>query len=215
MKFGNILILGAGGHAKVVIDAILGQQSNPTLFVCDRDESKNGMVIGNFRVTAPMFPFIDRLGKLDNFHVAIGHNLYRQQESIILLGLGIKAMTVVHSYARVAATAVIGEGCFVAANAILGPDSKLGNGCIANHGSVIDHDCIVGDFSHIAPNATLGGKVTVGRRVLVGAGVNILPGVSIGDDCVIGAGAVVVNDLSEPGTYIGTPAFKLIKEAND
>lgn len=198
-----------------MIDAISLLQSTPSLFVCDRDEGKNDTVIENFKVTAPVFPFVDELGKLDNFHVAIGNNFYRQRESVVLSALGIKAITVVHPRACVAASASVGEGCFIAANAILAADAILGHSCIVNHGAIVDHDCVVGDFSHIAPNATLGGNVTVGKRVLIGSGANILPGLVIGDDCVVGAGAVVVSDLPACGTYVGMPAFKLIREAND
>jgi len=70
---------------------------------------------------------------------------------------------------------------------------------------VVDHECVVGEFSHVAPNATLGGQVKIGARVLIGAGANILPGMTIGDDCVVGAGAVVTRNLTG-GTYVGMPA---------
>jgi acetyltransferase-like isoleucine patch superfamily enzyme len=77
---------------------------------------------------------------------------------------------------------------------------------IVNHGAVVDHDVRVGDFSHIAPRAGLGGGVTVGKRVLIGTGACILPGLAICDDAVIGAGAVVHQDVVEAGVYAGVPA---------
>ena len=80
---------------------------------------------------------------------------------------------------------------------------------IVNHGAVVDHDCVVGEFSHIAPHAALGGAVQVGRHVLVGGGATVLPGLRIADDVVIGAGAVVCDDLLHAGVYAGVPARRL------
>jgi acetyltransferase-like isoleucine patch superfamily enzyme len=80
---------------------------------------------------------------------------------------------------------------------------------IVNHGAVVDHDVQVGDFSHVAPLAALGGNVRVGSRVLVGAGAQVLAGVRICDDVVVGAGAVVLADIEAPGVYAGVPARRV------
>jgi UDP-3-O-[3-hydroxymyristoyl] glucosamine N-acyltransferase len=73
----------------------------------------------------------------------------------------------------------------------------------------VDHEAVVGAFSHIAPNASLGGQAKLGQRVLVGSGAVVLPSVVIGDDVTIGAGSVVTTHLLEPGTYAGAPARKI------
>jgi acetyltransferase-like isoleucine patch superfamily enzyme len=91
----------------------------------------------------------------------------------------------------------------------VGAGARLGTSVIVNHGAVVDHDVAVGDFSHIAPLAALGGGAKVGRRVLVGSGACILPGVRVADDAVVGAGAVVADHLIEPGIYAGVPARRL------
>jgi UDP-3-O-[3-hydroxymyristoyl] glucosamine N-acyltransferase len=93
----------------------------------------------------------------------------------------------------------------VAANAIIGPDAKLGNHCIVNHADVVDHDCIVGDYTHIAPGVCLGGGAKVGSNCLIGAGAIILPSVAIFDNVTVGAGAVVTKDVLA-GTVVGVPA---------
>lgn len=77
---------------------------------------------------------------------------------------------------------------------------------IVNHGAVVDHDCVVGEFAHVAPNATLGGGVSVGRLSMVGAGATVLPGTRIGRGCIIGAGAVVRRDVPDGATVVGVPA---------
>ncbi|MBC7604044.1 MAG: acetyltransferase, partial [Ramlibacter sp.] len=85
----------------------------------------------------------------------------------------------------------------------------LGRSVIVNHGAVVDHDVVIGEFSHVAPRAALGGNVVVGKRVLIGAGASVLPGIRIADDVTVGAGAVVIEHLDQPGVYAGVPARRL------
>ena len=107
----------------------------------------------------------------------------------------------IHPVCNDCPSAVIGDGTFVAARAIVAPAAVVGEGVIINHGAIVDHECFVGNFCHVAPGATLAGNVRLGERVLVGAGANILPGIRIGDAAIIGAGAVVTADVP-PGINI-------------
>jgi UDP-3-O-[3-hydroxymyristoyl] glucosamine N-acyltransferase len=95
--------------------------------------------------------------------------------------------------------------------AVINADSIIGKHCIVNTGAIIEHDCVILDYTHIAPNATLGGIVRVGRRSHVGIGATIRNKVIVADDCTIGAGAVVVNNISERGVYVGFPAKRMKK----
>lgn len=140
-------------------------------------------------------------------HVAIGDGQARQAESA-QLGRG-RLASVIHPLASVSPHAKIGAGCFVAAQAVLGPNVELGLGVIVNHGAVVDHDARVGDFAHIAPRAVLGGGVQVGAGALIGAGSAVLPGLHICAGAVVGAGAVVRQTLAEPGVYAGVPARRI------
>jgi sugar O-acyltransferase (sialic acid O-acetyltransferase NeuD family) len=140
-------------------------------------------------------------------HVAIGNNSFRAREAAVWAAL--PWVSVVHPAAQVSRFAQLGNGCFVAAGAIIGPLACLAEGVIVNHGAVVDHDAQLGSFCHVAPNATLGGSVRLGNRVLVGAAAVVLPGVAIADGVIVGAGAVVRTDLTESGTYVGVPARRV------
>lgn len=202
MRSEKLLIVGAGGQGKVVLDALLVAGDSPQLVLADDDESKYGRAVLGHKVSA----LSDALTNVKSFHVAIGHNAARERLTQRLTDRGLTNRYIAHIRASVSSSAQLSEGVFIAAHAVVGPDARLDLGCIVNHGAVVDHDCSVAAYSHIAPNATLGGGVHVGRRVLIGAGANILPGIYIGDDCVVGAGAVVLDDMEPGSVYVGVPA---------
>lgn len=202
MDAGKLLIVGAGGQGKVVIDALCIAGDLQQVLLADDDERKRGKLVLGHKVSL----IHDVLTEVTSLHVAIGHNGSRERLIERLAGCGLVNRYIAHPRTSVANSARISEGVFIAAHAVVGPDAGLHLGCIVNHGAVVDHDCTVGAYSHIAPNATLGGGVHVGRRVLIGAGANILPGVCIGDDCVVGAGAVVLDDMKPLSVYVGVPA---------
>lgn len=195
------LLVGAGGHGKVVADTLQCGGWEDAVFFVDDDRALWGQPLMGLQVLGPLAAV---LHASDRVHVAVGSNQTREE-----LSRGIapaQRLTVIHPSAVVSRHAELGNGCFVAAGAVVGPCARVGAGAIVNHGAVVDHDCIVGDFCHIAPLASLAGQVRLGARVLVGAGARVLPGVKVGDDVVIGAGAVVLRDVASGRTVIGVPA---------
>lgn len=209
MPIDALLLVGAGGHAKVVIDAwSRGAQSSCNLDVVDDDPRKVGMALMGYRVD--LMPEEVKL-RGAAFHLAIGNTTIRARLHERLTGLGGQAVSVLHPAASIAASAVIGAGSYVAALAVIAPDAEIGSSVIVNHGAVVDHDCTVGSFSHIGPNATLGGGVVIGSAVLVGAGATILPGVRVGDDAVIAAGSTIVRDVAPGETVIFAQVRKMRK----
>lgn len=200
----SLLIFGAGGHGRVVADAALSDGNWTRVFACDRDPVR---CQGELLAGVALLPVDAALAAQASVHVAIGDALSREKE-VGFLGVDLLA-SVIHPDASVSAHAAMAPGCFVAAQAVLAPRAALGLAVILNHGAVVDHDASIGDFSHIAPRAAVGGGAQVGRRVLVGSGAAILPGLRIGDDVVIGAGAVVCHHLPEPGVYAGVPARRM------
>jgi sugar O-acyltransferase (sialic acid O-acetyltransferase NeuD family) len=217
---GDLLIVGASGHGRVVGDAALASGQWVIVRATDRDPAKwvgellpGVNLIANNVITPSRYGGVERDDYLDSslgtgcVHIAIGHNLHRETEAG---AWGLERLaTLVHPGANVSAHATVAAGCFVAARAVVAVGAQLAVGCIVNHGAVVDHDVRVGAFSHIAPNATLGGGVTLGARVLIGAGAVVLPGISVCDDVVVGAGAVVRSAIREAGIYVGVPARKL------
>ncbi len=202
------VIIGSGGHAKVVIDALLASGvARDEIMVRDGNPARAGVQVQGIAVIVPELAET-LVGAL--VHIAIGDAVARARLDQVIRAMGAFARIVQHPMAIVSASAKLGEGSFIAAGALVGPDAEIGRGVIINHCAVIDHDCIVGDFSHIAPNATLGGGVRVGSRTLIGAGAIVLPGVSIGDDVTVGAGAIVLRAIGDGQRWVGNPAKRLV-----
>lgn len=195
------VIVGAGGHAKVVLDALLvSGVARESIVLRDGDPARAGDEVLGFTVLCPERADTDAL-----VHIAIGSNIVRER-------LGSEArelVSIVHPAAMIAGSAHVAGGAFIAACAVLGPDARLAEGVILNHGAVVDHDCAIAAYAHVAPGAVLGGGVVVGARTLVGAGATVLPGVVIGNDVTIGAGAVVLRDIGDGETWAGNPATRL------
>jgi sugar O-acyltransferase (sialic acid O-acetyltransferase NeuD family) len=203
------VVVGAGGHARVVMDALLSMDrpdSNISFVYADDDEKLHGQSLLG-RVVTGSVSSVAREGK--RFHVAIGSNAIREKVFLHLLKEKCLPFSAIHVASIISKYATVNDGVFVAAKAVLAPLSIIETGVIVNHGAVIDHDCIVGEFSHIAPGVTLAGGSRIGKNVLVGAGANVLPGIHIGDDAIVGAGAVVTKDVPPSFMVAGIPAKKI------
>lgn len=197
------VIVGAGGHARVVMDALLCSADTQNLYVfADDDVALHGVEMLGVAVLAASTQLI-KIGT--RFHVAIGDNRKREILFHRFVAVGGVPFSVRHPGACVSQFVNFSEGSFVAARAVVAPASVIGMGVIINHSAVVDHDCRVGDFSHVAPGATLAGGVVLGCGVLVGAGARVLPGITIGAEAVIGAGAVVTADVPSHAKVVGVP----------
>ena len=203
MLTNSLLIIGASGHARVVVDALRAAEPALSITVVDDNRALEGLLLQGLPIRTPV-DWAREPGA--SFHVAIGHNEDRARCHTAGRANRRTPRTVIHPDATVSPLAEIGAGTFVAARAVVAPAARLGEGVILNHGAIVDHDCVVGDFSHLAPLAVLGGGVQVGRLVLVGAGAVVLPGRTIGDGVTVGAGAVVTHDVAAGATVTGVPA---------
>lgn len=196
----KLKIIGCGGHSKVVIDALSTNQNSYHITLCDDNPLLLGKEFCGYLIDS-------NLQKLSNYtgfaHVAIGNNDIRKR---IFESVNLSLLTITHAAAIISKSSKIMDGSYIAARAILGPESMIGAGCIINHGAVVDHDVKIGNYAHIAPNSTLGGGVIIGDGVLVGAGAVVLPNITIGNQAVIGAGAVVVNNVKSNTVVKGIPA---------
>ena len=190
-------IFGAGGHGKVVLDAMQAGRIDCKGFVDDKE-------ITSWASLSVLKLSDIALEKSVCFHLAIGSCNIR--EALVVKLNNANYFSVAHPSAVIAKTAQIGIGTFSAANSIVAPDAIIGSHCIINHAAVVDHDCFVGDYTHVAPQSSLGGGVKVGKGVLIGTGAVVLPGVVIADYAVIGAGAVVTKNVATGVTVVGNPA---------
>lgn len=210
----DIIVLGGGGHAKVVTSTL---QKNPIYNVIGfLDDNTSSQELLKTPRLDNLLPASDNLRK-SSMAIGIGHiGNTKLREKIIneYEEKGHTMESVISPTAIINPDVVLGKGVVVFDGAILQPGVKIGDYSIVNTRASIDHDCHIGKHVHIAPGVTLSGNVHVGDRVLVGTGASIIQGITIADDCIIGAGAVVIHNCDKiGGVYVGSPA-RLIKNNN-
>lgn len=206
----NLLILGAGGHAKVVAEtAIAGEYASSIAFLDDCFDGSDSLtsvlnwpVIGTLKFS--LEPEIR--SKFASAVVAIGKASVRLKWIEKLQEAGFHLPVLMHPTSWVSGSVQIGSGSVVFANATAQADALLGKGCILNTGCSIDHDTQLGDCVHICPGTRLAGEVKVGDRSWIGIGSSVIQQIRIGADVTVGAGAVVVRDLPDRVTAVGVPA---------
>ena len=200
----KIVIVGAGGHGKVLADALMAGGRSVHGFV-DNNSSLYGShvlglrVLGGDEAVEPGWLLVNGLG-------SVGRSDGRRAVDRIFAGRGFSFLTVIHPGAILAREVFLGEGCQVMAGAVLQPDVVLGRGVIVNTNASVDHDCHLADFVHVAPGATLSGGVQVGEDSHIGTGAVVIEGIRIGSGCVVAAGAVVVDDVPDGVLVAGVPA---------
>jgi sugar O-acyltransferase (sialic acid O-acetyltransferase NeuD family) len=197
----RLIIIGAGGHGKVIADAALkiGYTN-----ICYIDDYAKGNVMS--------FPIISTSADIErlndgstDFIIGIGNNAVRKT---IAETYNINWVSIVHPSAQIAFNVKIGKGTVVMANAVVNVCTTIGEHCIINTGAIVEHDNIIENYAHISPNVALGGTVRVGAGSHIGIGATVKNNTEICSDCTIGAGAVVVKNINEPGTYVGVPVRK-------
>jgi sugar O-acyltransferase (sialic acid O-acetyltransferase NeuD family) len=195
-----LLIIGSGGHAKMIISTALAAGRRIAAVLDDNRERWGQHVLGH-EVSGPIAQ-VERLADLPAV-IAIGNGAVRRR---IAQEWPRAWATLIHPHAFVDPTAKIGEGTVIAAGAVVQPDAVIGRHAVLNTGASVDHDCRLGDFVTTGPGAHLSGNVTVGDGVLLGVGCCVKPGVQIGQETTVGAGAAVVRDLPPHVVAYGVPA---------
>lgn len=196
----QLIIIGASGHGRVVADIARKNGYQDIAFLDDNPSVKE---CGGREVVGKSESF--REYDCD-FVVAIGNSAVRQRIQSLIEQAGKHLPALIHPNACVADGVSIGGGTVIAAGAVVNPGAVIGKGCIVNTGSSVDHDCVVEDYVHISVGAHVAGTVHVGERTWIGVGAAVSNNLNICADCMIGAGCVVVRDITESGTYMGVPA---------
>ncbi|MGE0254604.1 MAG: acetyltransferase [Alphaproteobacteria bacterium] len=192
-----VIVLGAGGHARVVADALLARRV-PVLGYADpaRDKGSPGPL--DLPVLGGDEAVLSRPAQEVRLAIGVGSTgdagpRRRLYERFVAAGYGIVA--VLHPEAVVARGVVVGRGAQVMAGAVVQPGTTIGANVIVNTAASVDHDCRLGAHAHIAPGAVLCGDVTVGDGAHVGAGAVVRPGVAIGAGALVGMGIIVLADV--------------------
>ena len=196
----SLRVLGAGGHAKVAAEAWMCGGGIVSAFHDDDLARVSHRLLG-ILIAGPIRA---AAASGDPLHIAIGSNDARRRIADGLAGASFPRVR--HPAATFSPSSELGEGCLVAAGAILQPECTVGRHSIINTSAIIEHDVVVGDFVHVAPGVRLGGSVFIEDEALVGIGATVLPGVRIGHGAIIGAGAVVVRDVPPRSVFVGNPA---------
>lgn len=200
----EVIIIGASGHGKVVADIIQKSGDKIVGFLDDNPS------IGKEFMGFPILGTVNDYEEYDTaeFVIAIGNAKIRERIAQKLSG--ISWYTAIHPTAVISDMDVeIGHGTVVMANAVINVGARIGAHCIINTSAVVEHDNRIADFVHISVGAKLAGTVSVGKRSWVGIAACVSNNTNICDDCMIGAGAVVIKDIEEPGTYVGGPVKKI------
>jgi len=201
-----LVIVGASGHAKVVIDIVEKEGRYLIAHLLDDNRALHGKTFFGYRVAGSA---ADISGEKPLALVAIGDNGARQRIASRLREKGVGFASAVHPQAQIGRGAVIGAGTVVMAGAVVNSDATIGENVIINTGATVDHDCVVGDGVHLAPGAHLCGGVRVGAGTFIGAGTVVIPGIRVGENAIVGAGSTLLEDVPENVRAAGSPAKRL------
>lgn len=204
MTKGPVIILGAGGHAKVVIE-LLRASGHAVAGLLDADPRPRtvcgAQVLGGDDMLARL-----RADGIAHAFIALGGNGLRHAVADKVRAAGFSLVNAISPQAIVSPSVRLGGGLAIMAGAVINVDSRLHDLAIVNTGAVVDHDARIGEAAHVAPGCALAGNVTVGARAFLGVGCSVIPGVTIGDDAMVGAGACVLRDIPAGAVAVGVPA---------
>ena len=204
----KLLLIGAGGHCRSVIDSI-DEKKYSDIIIVDVSE-----MVGKYILSIPISGTDDDIIKFfeNGYHQAfitigsIGNPDKRIRIYDRLKNIGFHFPTIIDSTAIISSNInAIGEGVFIGKGVIINTGVKIGTCAIINTGTIIDHDCEIGKFVHIAPGVRMSGGINIQDNVHIGIGSNITESIQIGKNTIIGAGSVVVSDIAEGVTAFGVP----------
>ncbi|MFJ5964522.1 acetyltransferase [Bacillus sp. NPDC093026] len=203
----KIVLIGAGGHSKVIQDLILSHSDHTLVAILDDQYegtiTRNDILYGPVSISQQLREDMPEAKWL----IAIGQNETRQKVAERLTLEKKNYATLIHPAATISPSAMIERGTVIMAKAVVQADAKVGEHTIINTGAVVEHDCSLSSFVHLSPGAILTGHVSVCEGAHIGAGAVVIPGKSIGRWSVIGAGAAVTSDIQDDMTAVGVPAI--------
>lgn len=210
----KLIVIGAGGHARSVIDIIL-QNGNYDIVGCVDSVYPDVVELPGMK-EIPIIGNDDNLEELyssgiKNIFIAIGNNSLRAKLYKKSINIGFNSVTIISKNAVVSPKAVIGKGTCVMPGAVINVNCCIGDNCIVNTNCSLDHDCLVRNHCHIAPGAAISGTVVLGEFVQIGTGASVIDAMTIGSGSFVGAGSVVVKNIPERVLVYGVPA-KIIRK---
>ena len=203
----GIVIVGAGGHGRVVLDILLRGRAYDVLGFLDSNRALHGRRMDGRVVLGAMDLLPDLAEKgLDGAIVAIGDNGVRREFAERIEMLGVDLVNAIHPSANLARNVTLGTNIVIAAGSLVCAHCQIGDSVILNTGCIVDHETKIGTAVHVCPGAKLAGRVTIDSGAFVGIGATIIQNVRIGCEAIVGAGAVVIRDVDPLATVVGVPA---------
>lgn len=208
----KIVLVGAGGHAKTIVETI--------------EKAKSFEIagfVGPGEIGEIVYRGYKRIGNDEDLEELYNHGIHNAVLAIGFMGnsnlrnklfhtlkkYGYEFPVIIDDTASIALDVTIGEGTYIGRHAVINANAHIGKACILNTASIVEHDCIIGDFSHVSVAAVVCGQSEIGQNVLVGSNATIIQGLKIMNHSIIGAGAVVTKDVLENSLVIGVPAKKI------
>jgi sugar O-acyltransferase (sialic acid O-acetyltransferase NeuD family) len=210
----RVIVWGAGGHGKVIVDALLASESCNLVGILDDDNTKDGSNVLGVPVSyspGSLRTFIQTLD-FDSVAIGIGDNYIRHKKFQQVKACGLELMNVIHPSAHISRFVELGVGVTILAGAVVNPGTVIDDNVCVNTAASIDHDNYLETSCHIFPNATLTGGVRVGRFAYIGSGAVVAPNVVVNQYSQVGAGAVVLKDIAEGTLVAGVPAIEIGKQ---
>lgn len=202
----RVLVIGAGGHARVCIEALRDMAETEVVGAISADgfgmEGLGAPMLG----TQEDLKSVTQRQSVNAYCVAIGDNSTRKRVSTMLTESGYRLTLVVSGYAMPSPTAVLSPGAQLLPGAVVNAGTEISTGAIINSNATVEHDCHIGEYAHVGPGAAIGGAVRVEHTAFLGLGSRVLPGIQVGAGAIIGAGAVVIDDVPAGLTVVGSPA---------
>jgi sugar O-acyltransferase (sialic acid O-acetyltransferase NeuD family) len=215
----RILILGGGGHGRVVLDILLQARGCDVVGFLDNNADIHGRRIDGI----PVQGAVDELSRfrsemqIDGAVIAIGDNGARRGLARKVDDLGLALINAIHPSATIAHNATLGRNVVIAAGVVVCANCQVGDSVILNTGCIVDHQTMIGEGTHICPGVRIAGRVKVEPGVFVGIGATVVPKITLGCEAIIGAGSVVIEDVPPLATVVGVPArsIKLASASED
>lgn len=200
----KVIILGAGGHAKVIADIITKSGDEVVGFLDDNLDIQNDIIYFNKKVLGTT----NDIEKYKDYYfvIGIGNNNIRKK---LAEKYNLKWYTAIHPSAVIGNNVTIGEGSVIMPGVVINTDTSIGSHCIINTSSSIDHDNVIDNYVHISPGSHLCGTVKVGEESWICAGVTVINNINIINNSIVGAGSVVVKNIEKSGTYVGIPVKRI------
>ncbi|NBI07057.1 acetyltransferase [Senegalia massiliensis] len=202
----KLIIIGASGHGKVVADIAIKMNKWQSIVFLDDDESiKTSLGLEIIGKTEDAFTYKYEA----DFFVAIGNNEIRENIQEKFIERGLNVVSLIHPEAVIGTDVEIDIGTAIMGGTVINNSTKIGKGCIVNTSASLDHDNAIEDYVHISPGVRTAGSLSIGKGTWLGIGSILSNNVKICSGCKVGAGAVVVKDITEPGTYVGVPVRRV------